>query len=79
MIQLGYKYEYERSVEVTDETYDQIESDYRTSENAWCSSRRGCRNETIPAQLHQRMADVLGIPPENSEDMQILKYEVGQY
>jgi prolyl 4-hydroxylase len=79
MIQLGYKYEYERSIEATDETYDHIQSDYRTSENAWCSSMRGCRNESIPARLHQRMADVLGIPPENSEDMQILKYEVGQY
>jgi prolyl 4-hydroxylase len=79
MIQLGYKYEYERSIEKVEGTYDDLQSDYRTSENAWCSSARGCRNETIPMRLHQRMADVLGIPPENSEDIQILKYEIGQY
>jgi prolyl 4-hydroxylase len=79
MIQLGYKYEYERSIEKVEGTYDDVQSDYRTSENAWCSSARGCRHETIPARLHQRMADVLGLPPENSEDIQILKYEVGQY
>ena len=79
MIQLGFKYEYERSIEKVEGTYDDIQSDYRTSENSWCSSQRGCRNETIPTRLHQRMADVLSIPPENSEDIQILKYEVGQY
>ena len=79
MIQLGFKHEYHRSNEVTDGEYDVIQSDYRTSENTWCTRSHGCRNETIPARLHQRMADVLSIPPENCEDIQILKYEVGQY
>jgi prolyl 4-hydroxylase len=83
MIQLGYKYEYKISKDVGAEKFDGshegVQSERRTSENAWCSRFAGCRNETIPTRIHQRMADVLGVPPENSEDMQVLKYEVGQF
>jgi prolyl 4-hydroxylase len=83
MIQLGYKYEYKRSADVGAQNFDGSheakESTGRTSENAWCSERQGCRNETIPTRIHNRMSKVLGIPAENSEDLQILKYEVGQY
>jgi prolyl 4-hydroxylase len=83
MIQLGYKYEYKISKDVGAEKFDGshegVQSERRTSENAWCSRMQGCRNETIPTRLHQRIADVLGIPPENSEDFQVLKYEVGQF
>lgn len=83
MIQLGYKYEYQVSKDVGGQKFDGshegVLSERRTSENAWCSRFAGCRNETIPTRIHQRMSDVLGIPPENSEDMQVLKYEVGQF
>jgi prolyl 4-hydroxylase len=83
MIQLGYKYEYKVSMDVGGQKFDGshegVLSERRTSENAWCSRFGGCRNETIPTRIHQRMADVLGVPPENSEDMQVLKYEVGQF
>jgi prolyl 4-hydroxylase len=84
MIQLGYKTGYKRSEDVgkqkLDGTVDSMKSTGRTSENAWCSTRTsGCREEEVPVRLHKRMSTVMGIPPENSEDMQLLKYEVGQF
>mmetsp|Transcript_6467 Transcript_6467/g.18204 ORF Transcript_6467/g.18204 Transcript_6467/m.18204 type:complete len:329 (-) Transcript_6467:1154-2140(-) len=83
LVQLGYKYEYKRSEDVGkrkfDGTFDSVKSSGRTSENAWCSEREGCRNETVAQRVHERMARVMDIPPENSEDLQLLKYEVGQF
>lgn len=83
MIQLGHKYEYKRSEDVGeikfDGTHNSVQSERRTSENAWCSSTKGCRDEEIPTRLHRRMSAVMGIPPENSEDLQLLKYEKGQF
>ena len=83
MIQLGYQHEYQVSKDVGglkfDGSHEGVLSERRTSENAWCSRFSGCRNESIPTRIHERMANVLGIPPENSEDMQVLKYEVGQF
>ena len=83
MIQLGYKYEYKRSEDVGDEkpdgSFGSIQSTRRTSENAWCSSHGGCREEEIPDRIHKRIAEVLQIPAENSEDFQILRYEQNQF
>jgi prolyl 4-hydroxylase len=83
MIQLGYKNEYKISKDVGakkwDGSFDGIESKGRTSENAWCTTHDGCRKEDVPSLLHERMSQVMGIPAVNSEDFQILKYEVGQF
>ena len=62
-----------------DGSHDSQQSKGRTSENAWCSVRQGCRQEEIPNRIHERIAEVLTIPAVNSEDLQILKYEVGQF
>ena len=82
LIQHGYNAGYKRSEDVGtqkfDGTVDSKKSTGRTSENAWCSSRNGCREATIPKRILNRISSVIGIPPENSEDLQILKYEVGQ-
>lgn len=82
MIQLGYEKGYKRSEDVGaekfDGTVDSKQSKGRTSENAWCSSRNGCRDEPVPKRILDRMSNVMGIPSMNSEDFQILKYEVGQ-
>ena len=82
MIQVGYKYEYKRSEDVGalkfDGSHDSVKSERRTSENAWCSDRQGCRSEEMPKRIHERISALTAIPPENSEDFQILKYEVGQ-
>jgi prolyl 4-hydroxylase len=83
IIQLGYKHEYKRSEDVGepkfDGSYGSVKSERRTSENAWCSTLSGCREEEVPTRLHKRMSDVMGIPPDNSEDFQILKYEVNGF
>jgi prolyl 4-hydroxylase len=83
LIQLGYKYGYKRSEDVGAKQFDGshagVQSEKRTSENAWCSEFHGCRKEEVPARIHERMAAVMGIPPQNSEDLQLLKYEKGQF
>mmetsp|Transcript_23701 Transcript_23701/g.56124 ORF Transcript_23701/g.56124 Transcript_23701/m.56124 type:complete len:473 (-) Transcript_23701:1027-2445(-) len=83
MIEQGRKAEYERSEDVgevqADGSYDSVRSTGRTSENAWCSFRDGCRNDTIVELVHDRIAKVTGIGANHSEDFQILKYEPGQF
>jgi prolyl 4-hydroxylase len=83
MIQLGYKSGYERSEDVgkqkLDGTVDSQKSRGRTSKNAWCSSRSGCREDEVADRIHNRMSKVMNIPSENSEDIQLLRYEVGQF
>lgn len=53
-------------------------SEVRTSETSWCTTESGCRTAEIPQRIHHRISTLLGIPPQHSEDFQILKYEVGQ-
>jgi len=83
IIQHGFDTGYKRSEDVGkqkfDGTVDSTQSKGRTSENAWCSTRNGCREELIPKRILDRMSTILGIPSGNSEDLQILKYEVGQF
>jgi len=83
LIQLGYKYEYKRSEDVGarkfDGSHDSVKSERRTSENAWCSDFHGCRSEELAQRIHNRMAKVMDIPADNSEDLQLLKYEKGQF
>jgi hypothetical protein len=53
-------------------------SDVRTSETSWCTMGSGCRTAEIPQRIHLRISALLDVPPQHSEDFQILKYEVGQ-
>lgn len=83
LIDLGHKHQYHRSrdygAKQFDGTFENVESQRRTSENAWCSTHSGCRSEDIPQRIHNRMGEVMGIEPNNSEDFQILKYLNGQF
>jgi prolyl 4-hydroxylase len=84
LIDLGHKEGYQRSKDVSskqnfDGSFDGVESKGRTSENAWCSDRGGCRNESTVRDIHDRIGRVLGIDPNNAEDLQILRYEKGQF
>jgi prolyl 4-hydroxylase len=84
LIDLGGEVGYERSKDVGskqkfDGSFDAVESRGRTSENAWCSERSGCRNDPVVQNVMNRMGRILGIPPNNSEDLQMLRYEVGQF
>ena len=82
LIQHGFDAGYKRSEDVGQQKFDGTltskKSIGRTSENAWCTTRNGCRTQTVPKRVLDRMTSIVGIPPENSEDLQILKYEVGQ-
>jgi len=49
----------------------------RTSENAWCRSE--CENHPASQSIINKIVDVVGIPYENFESFQILKYSVGQF
>jgi hypothetical protein len=74
---------FERSVDVgghnaVDGTVYGRQSGVRTSETSWCTAGSGCRTAEIPHRIHQRISALLTIPPQHSEDFQILKYEVGQ-
>jgi prolyl 4-hydroxylase len=83
LINIGHKHGYNRSKDVgkvkVDGTHEAVQSTRRTSENAWCSNQSGCRDEALPQLLHERMATVMRIPAQNSEDFQLLKYEKGQF
>jgi len=54
-----------------------IVSKARTSENAWC--RSDCENHPATQSIINKIVDVIGIPYENFESFQILKYSVGQF
>lgn len=83
LIEHGYEAGYERSRDVGNANFDGTvgnkESKGRTSENAWCATKNGCRSKEIPKRILDRLTSIVGIPPENSEDLQILKYDVGQF
>lgn len=83
LIDMGHKSNYERSEDVgkvqADGSYDSVQSKSRTSENAWCSFRNNCRNDTIVKSIHDRIEKVTGIPSNHSEDFQLLKYQPGQF
>jgi len=81
LIDMGYVRGYERSQDVGaakfDGTYDGVQSHGRTSENAWCQHE--CEEAELTKLVTDRIARVTGIPSENSEHLQILKYEIGQF
>eukprot|EP00581_Thalassiosira_minuscula_P015498 CAMPEP_0183727118 /NCGR_PEP_ID=MMETSP0737-20130205/24907_1 /TAXON_ID=385413 /ORGANISM="Thalassiosira miniscula, Strain CCMP1093" /LENGTH=509 /DNA_ID=CAMNT_0025958669 /DNA_START=53 /DNA_END=1582 /DNA_ORIENTATION=- len=83
LIKLGYAKKYQRSEDVgslqADGSYSSVHNLNRTSENAWCSYRNNCRNDTIVQRIYKRMAMVTGIPANYSESLQLLKYETGQF
>lgn len=83
LIQHGYEEGYKRSEDVgrknADGSYGSVQSTGRTSENAWCSGNKGCRQKEVPKRIMDRISAVTGIPTDNNEDFQILKYEPSQF
>ena len=81
LIQLGAIEGYERSTNVgkvkADGTTEKDVSESRTSTNAWCNN--DCyKNENAKAVM-QRLSNLTGIDDINSEYLQLLKYETGQF
>ena len=54
----------------------QVTSKSRTSMNAWCL--RECAEDPIVKRVSDRIQSITGIPEENYENFQILRYERGQ-
>lgn len=81
LIELGAIEGYQRSADVGKLSvtggHDAKISTGRTSTNAWCMGV--CyHNATAQAVIH-RLSDLTGVPERNSEYLQMLRYEPGQY
>jgi len=81
LIALGADQGYERSTDVgeilEDGSYEDDESETRTSTNAWCYNE--CDDHEVTQIIWERMTFLTQIPPENSESLQMLRYEPGQF
>lgn len=81
LIELGAVEGYERSEDVGEQkfdgTYDSVQSKFRTSTNAWCLDE--CYKDPIAQAVASRIERLTGIPEPNSENLQLLRYEVGQF
>jgi prolyl 4-hydroxylase len=81
LIELGGHLGYERSSDVgdlkADGTYGKNVNSGRTSTNAWCVG--DCFDDQIAQTVMDRIANITGIPEPNSENLQLLRYEHGQY
>lgn len=80
LIEMGAIEGYERSTDVGDMNPDgttgEVVSKGRTSTNAWCSN--DCIKDPVVQQVTTRIANLTHFPMNNSEDLQLLRYEPGQ-
>mmetsp|Transcript_4005 Transcript_4005/g.11593 ORF Transcript_4005/g.11593 Transcript_4005/m.11593 type:complete len:465 (+) Transcript_4005:3-1397(+) len=53
------------------------EQEVRTSSTSWCRTR--CLQDRTVQAVQDRVARITGVPTENSEFMQVLRYEPGQF
>mmetsp|Transcript_15187 Transcript_15187/g.32955 ORF Transcript_15187/g.32955 Transcript_15187/m.32955 type:complete len:526 (-) Transcript_15187:286-1863(-) len=82
LIAAGYKKGYQRSsdvgIENPDGTHEEEVSDGRTSTNAWCDEEM-CDKDPVIGQVVDRIAHATKTEVGNSEHLQLLRYEPGQY
>ena len=78
----GRRAGYERSTDTgavkADGTFKRIVSTQRTSENSWCN-QQPCVSDQLVLDIQSRLAEVSGVPVENHEFLQMLRYHPGQY
>lgn len=81
LIELGAVEGYERSSDVGKMKFDGSTeknlNDDRTSTNAWCLGK--CYKDDKAQDVIQRLTNITGIPEANSEYLQLLRYEAGQF
>ena len=81
MIAAGHKKGYERSsdvgVENPDGTHENEVNEGRTSTNSWCDEEL-CNSDPVIGPVVQRIATLTGTSVDNSEFLQLLRYEPGQ-
>ena len=82
LIAAGHVVGYERSsdvgIELPDGSHEDEISDSRTSHNAWCEEEE-CFDDPIIRPVIERIASITGTNVENSEHLQLLKYNPGEY
>ncbi len=80
-IDIGASVGYARSSDVgelkPDGTYDENVNEGRTSTNAWCNET--CAQDPIIKPVMDRIESLTQIPYNFTEDLQLLKYEPGQF
>jgi prolyl 4-hydroxylase len=81
LIELGSFEGFKRSVEVgklkSDGRHEQKVDSRRTSTNAWCKNK--CSDDNVARRVIERLTSITKIPEQNSEYLQLLKYEEGQF
>ena len=81
MIDMGTKLGYEQSYAggklLADGTYERGYSNVRTSSNTWCE--RECYKDPTVKGVIDRITNITQIPEENSEFLQLLKYQEGEF
>lgn len=81
LIELGSLKGYKRSEDVgakkADGSYGSIVSTGRTSTNAWCTSE--CYKDATALKVTDRLSELTMINEKNSEHLQLLRYEPGQF
>jgi prolyl 4-hydroxylase len=60
-----------------DGTYEKDVNDWRTSATAWCLDE--CSKDEHAMAVIERLSNLTGIPTGNSENLQLVKYDVGQF
>jgi prolyl 4-hydroxylase len=82
LVYIGKEQGYERSADVgkekPDGSHESSVSESRTSHNTWCQEP-SCYEDPLVAPIIERIANVTGTKVENSEYLQMLQYEPGQY
>jgi len=82
LVELGVKQGYERSADVgkekPDGSHDSQVSDARTSHNTWCQEK-SCSEDELVVPVVERIGNVTRTGYNNSEYLQLLQYEPGQY
>jgi prolyl 4-hydroxylase len=80
-LSLGAAQGYERSTDIGemkfDGSFERDINDGRTSKNAFCQDE--CYTDPVSQQVITRIEEITNIGRNNSEDLQLLKYEVGEY
>ncbi|KAL3770125.1 hypothetical protein ACHAW5_009666 [Stephanodiscus triporus] len=80
LIELGESIGYERSTESdygADGTPNHSTSEGRTSYNTFCTE--GCNDDPIVKRVIERMTSLSGIPFNNFESLQLVRYKTGQF
>jgi prolyl 4-hydroxylase len=81
LIALGHAQGYERSTglgtQLYDGTFAAANMTFRTSATAWCDGN--CSNDALAVSVHDKIAALTGIHIGNSENLQLLRYEEGQF